>query len=220
MSSIANAMEVIKRVYDIYDKVVVGFSGGKDSVTLLDLVSKVRDEKLVVVHSHDENANPLTVEFVNKVRQSGIYEFHTYIVPQVVPHRNDTICYWDPSICIWAIDKVECDVEVHEVSDVVHKFKVIYDDICTPGESLCVLIGAKYSDNQVYYQGLDINPERELQIPNVTRICPLHDWSDDDVWNYIREYQLPVSLTYLSSDRSQVSNDVVLHMRSVRCQQG
>ena len=59
------ALERIRRTYDIFDNVVVMFSGGKDSTVCLNLtlqIAKERNKLPLDVYFFDEEAIPYTFE--------------------------------------------------------------------------------------------------------------------------------------------------------------
>jgi predicted phosphoadenosine phosphosulfate sulfurtransferase len=62
------ALERINRTYDIFDKVVIMFSGGKDSTVCLNLtlqVAKERNKLPLEVYFFDEEAIPYeTIDYV------------------------------------------------------------------------------------------------------------------------------------------------------------
>lgn len=95
------AMERINLLFDRFDKVVVSFSGGKDSTACLNLalmVARERGRLPLDVYTFDEEAiHPETVEYLERVRRNPEVRFRWYCLP--VEHRN--ACsrrspYWYP----------------------------------------------------------------------------------------------------------------------------
>lgn len=84
------AIERINRTYDIFDNVVVMFSGGKDSTVCLNLtlqVAKERNKLPVEVYFFDEEAIPYeTIDYVKRVADLEEVDMHWMCVP--VKHRN------------------------------------------------------------------------------------------------------------------------------------
>jgi len=69
--------ETLKRIrylYDSFDKVIVSFSGGKDSTALLNCALVVAKEKnklpLKAVFFDEEAIHPPTIEYVERIRQN------------------------------------------------------------------------------------------------------------------------------------------------------
>ena len=84
------ALERINRTYDIFDNVVVMFSGGKDSTVCLNLtlqVAKERNKLPLHVYFFDEEAIPYeTIEYVERVADLPDVHMHWLCLP--VKHRN------------------------------------------------------------------------------------------------------------------------------------
>jgi predicted phosphoadenosine phosphosulfate sulfurtransferase len=95
------ALERIRRTYDIFDNVVVMFSGGKDSTVCLNLtleVAKERNKLPLEVYFFDEEAIPYeTIDYVKRVADLPEVKMNWLCVP--VKHRNGcsrSEPYWYP----------------------------------------------------------------------------------------------------------------------------
>lgn len=84
------ALDRVRRIYDIYDKVAVSFSGGKDSTAVLHLASVVAAERGIeavdVIFFDEECLPPPTVEYVARVANRADINLYWYCLP--VKHRN------------------------------------------------------------------------------------------------------------------------------------
>ena len=84
------AIKRIHVLYDRFDKVVVAFSGGKDSTVCLNLALEVARERgklpLDVYFFDEEAVHPETVEYVTRVASNPEIAFKWFCLP--VQHRN------------------------------------------------------------------------------------------------------------------------------------
>ena len=99
------AIKRFEYLFDNFDKVVVSFSGGKDSTVCLNLAYKVAEQKnklpLDVYFWDEEAIHPETIEYVERVRANPNIRFKWLCIP--IKHRNacsrkEPYWYcWDPS---------------------------------------------------------------------------------------------------------------------------
>ena len=84
------ALERVRRIYDLFDRVVVSFSGGKDSTTVMNLTAMVARERgrlpLDVYFVDEEACYPETIEYVERVRGREDVRLWWCCLP--VEHRN------------------------------------------------------------------------------------------------------------------------------------
>lgn len=84
------ALERFRYLFDNFDKVVVSFSGGKDSTVCLNLAWQVAKEKnklpLDVYFWDEEAIHPETIEYVERVRANPEIRFKWLCIP--IKHRN------------------------------------------------------------------------------------------------------------------------------------
>lgn len=83
------ALERVRYVLDAYDHIALSFSGGKDSMAVLEATLAVTQEQgktLTILHSDDEIVSPFTEEYVREVSRRPGIDFHWLCIP--VKQRN------------------------------------------------------------------------------------------------------------------------------------
>ena len=191
-----SSLDRIRYLYDHYDRVVVSFSGGKDSTVCLNLALAIAREKnrlpLDVYFFDEEAIHPETIEYVDRVSRHPDIRFKWLCVP--VQHRNACSRYepywypWDqrkkdlwvremPEGAITHIDGFE-----HEMSmpDIAHR---VYDP---DSGSVADIRGIRAQESLRRYQSVArreynnwIGSARDgYNYPT----SPIYDWTAVDVW--------------------------------------
>ena len=204
------ALERIEYLYKRFDKLVVGFSGGKDSTALLNLTVEVAGKlgKLPVeaVFFDEEAITPPTIEYVRRVMLRKDVRLSWYCLP--FKHRNACsnehpywYC-WNPSerekwvreIPDWAITshpRFEFGMSYQEFNDVMHPkgYNVCNLTGVRAQESLRRLraVTSKRNDNYISISQL---------VPHIFKAHPIYDWGATDVWKYVAESGIDYNTTY------------------------
>lgn len=178
---IKQAQKIISDALDSSKNPVVAFSGGKDSIIVLDLVRKI-DKHIMGVFCNTGNEYPETIEFVKTV---------------------DNIVWLDPVKSFW-----QC-VKEYGLPEVKSQAK-------RHGNHCCLYLKEKpaldyYKDHNVdlVFTGLTMDESRNRMMmlkrmwpyyyhkaEKRFKCHPIHDWSEKDVWTYIKWYKLPYNPIY------------------------
>lgn len=194
------AKERIRWIFDEFPdrKICVGFSGGKDSTTVLHLVKEVMDErgieKIPVFFADQELEAPQTIEYVREVMHRPWVE--PYWIQSFFQEWNsskgDWFNVWGKGEK-WAREKEPNNPYTDCEFDVTRHFKKVLDSMlryCFGDDYVC-LGGVRIEESPMRRLGLtqgacykDItwgkcNPKGGLVL------YPIWDWGCNDVWYYI-----------------------------------
>ncbi len=204
----------IRDCFNRFDKVVVSFSGGKDSTVVLNLALVVAKElkqlPLEVVYIDEEAITSQTIEYVERISNNPDIDFKWYCIP--VKHRNacsnnEPWWYpWEPSKKpLWCRDMPENAITTHR------RFKPgltmpqfcdeMYQDF---NGNVCFLTGIraqeslrrrmavlrKKSDNYIAHR-----------YGNIHIAHPVYDWTSEDVWSGIQKFNWDYNRYYDALDK-------------------
>lgn len=218
----------IRYIYDRFDKVVVSFSGGKDSTAVLNTALIVARERnklpLEVVFFDEEAIHPPTIEYVQRVEQNKEINLHWYCLE--FKHRN-ACSNEEPFWYTW--DKEKKDLWVRNLPEnaiTEHpKFKkgMSFQEFCpylydrTQG-SIAMLTGIRTQESLRRYQVIAkkkndafINSVSESG-QNQYRAFPIYDWSSEDVWMGVHKFGWDYNQTYDIFNQTKLYGDF-LHQR-------
>lgn len=207
----SEAIYIIREVYAQFDKPVLLFSGGKDSITLVRLAQKAfYPEKIPFPLLHVDTGHnfPETIAFRDKlVADTG--------VQLIVRYVQDTINQ----------GKVTEEkgryasrnrLQTQTLLDAIDEFKF---DACIGGarrdEEKARAKERVFSVRNDFGQWDEKNQRPELfdmlngmidHGQNV-RVFPISNWTELDVWNYIREEQLEIPSIYFAHKRNTFERD-------------
>lgn len=203
----ANVLDEAKRrlhhIHDLYDNVVVAFSGGKDSLAVLHLAHEVAQERGIdtvkAVFRDEEFIHNTVVEFVREQMLTLPWlDLAWWCVPmssiRLVMGEMIPMIFWDPARepDRWVRPKPEWSLKEADLGlpDGYLVEQHSADDLAARGlpGSTCVLTGIRAAESIVRWRAcvnkLNENYLTASQSKRVTLGKPIFDWQEDDVFRY------------------------------------
>ncbi len=158
------------------DRVAVSFSGGKDSLVALHLASRIGIRKAVFCDTTIESQK--VIEFVKEVETIlGVK------IDIVKPKKS----FWE-LVHLLGVPSVHnrwcCPtIKFQPLNEYARKHKIEY-----------YVTGLRREESVIRkeYKKIEVNP----MLPHVIQLNPIVEWSEKDVWEYIRKYELPIPPGY------------------------
>lgn len=213
------ARERIAHLYEIFDRTVVMFSGGKDSLATLLLVKEYHEENglgpVTVAFRHEEVINPSVLKFVEEYRAKPWCDLYWFCLPmgnsKFVLGQKERYTDWDPdrewvgTQPEWAITgemlamgKGKFDqnsVDDYIANYLAPKGKVAFITGVRADESLVRFRSVTQKLNENYINSIEGNTKSRV------KLCkPIYDWSQKDVLKFIMESGVPWCPVYDAQD--------------------
>jgi phosphoadenosine phosphosulfate reductase len=175
-AKVEKSKKVIKEALDKYAKVAVAWTTGKDSHIILSLMREMYGEVPVPVIFSDTTVKfKETYKYRDKIAED--WELDLIVIKPEIPDGFKI-----------AENPIEC-CHLLKTLPVKKKIKELGLD--------AVIMGIRW-DEQKARAGEEYFSEREDHV----RVHPLLHWSEEDVWRYLRERDIPVNLLYARGYRS------------------
>lgn len=222
------AKERIKYIIRHFDALVVSFSGGKDSMTVLNLCKQVytelgRTDKVNVFFFDEEFVPPSTLRFIDTYRDDPQVNF-IYACLQMESEvaycgKINTVIQWGKERTEWmrpvpeyATTDWENVYDVYTVSNyLATRFKGKIANLtgvrAQESPTRRAMVMAHKNDYPFIHKG---------KSENVFTVTPIYDWSLLDVWKFIYDSNLDYNINYdeqMFSGKKELRVDTPLHAK-------
>jgi predicted phosphoadenosine phosphosulfate sulfurtransferase len=208
------ALDRIRFLFDEFENVVVGFSGGKDSTVTLNLALEVAQEKnrlpLKVIFVDQEAEWQGTIDYVEKVMKDSRVDPYWFQMPMVI--TNNASSYERYSRCWNPSEKENWIHPQHEMSIKENKygterFHELFENIFKvefKNQKSCYLSGVRTEEapkrfvaltHALTYKWITWGKVLNKKLNHYT-FYPLYDWSYTDIWKYILENNISYNKVY------------------------
>lgn len=222
------ALNRTRYIFDHFDKVVVSFSGGKDSTAVLNVALEVARERnklpLEVVFFDEEAIHPPTIEYVRRVANSEEVDLKWYCLE--FKHRNAAsneepfwYCWDSEKEDVWVRPLPPEAITEHPNFKKGMSFQEFSPHLYSRSDgSIAMLTGIRTQESLRRYQVIAkkkndafINSKSE-SASNQYRCFPVYDWSSEDVWLAVHKFGWDYNKTYDIFNQTKLHEDF-LHQR-------
>ena len=221
------AIERIEFLFDEFEEVIVGFSGGKDSTVTLNLALEIARKKnrlpLKVMFIDQEAEWQGTIDYVKKVMYQKDIEPLWFQMPIVITNNASTehrysYCWDENKKEDWlhkkdpisiVENKYNC-VRFHDLFKAI--LKVDFKD-----KKTCYLAGVRTQEapkrlmsltTSLTYKDITYGKVLDSKLNHYT-FYPIYDWEISDIWKYIHDNNIEYNKIYDEMYKHQVSiNDM------------
>ena len=172
------------------EKVLVSFSGGKDSQVVLDLACRVLPpSKFLVIYSNTGYELPTSLSLYSEIKNYYTQRYPDLQFYTAENHKN-VLQYWD---------ELDTPSKVHRWCCAVMKTAPLYrllKEIHGTGKQPNVLafegVRAEESSKRATYSRIG----KGVKHNNVVNVRPIFEWTTTEVWLYILFNNMPINVAY------------------------
>jgi 3'-phosphoadenosine 5'-phosphosulfate sulfotransferase (PAPS reductase)/FAD synthetase len=179
VSKVDSALQLIRDAKNKFGSgLFLGHSGGKDSTVVLHLTSQViKPHELTIVH----NVKPLLNETEDDVAKlTAMHELTLQFLYKMVGTKYEVQFMHSSKMPNWiAKNMLKCQIDGARRSEWNR-----------PGKSSEIIVNGEKISRK------DMPSFVERGIFDLSMLYPIYDWTDDDVFDYLHENEIPMSQEY------------------------
>lgn len=199
------ALRRLRHIYETFDHVIVAYTGGKDSHTVLHLARMVASEfgidRVDVSFRDREIVQDVILDFVDETRQLPWVDMRWYCLPGhdtcfILGETRDYI-FWQPGV-EWFRPMPPFAV----TAEGVYSFQEGDEFVARPFRGkVCILSGLRAEESLQRYRAV-VNKLNEPHIASTgtrSRISigrPIYDWVEADVFKFLSDGEIPYCRIY------------------------
>ena len=213
-SVLEKGLERIRYLFDEFENVVVGFSGGKDSTVVLNLALQVAKEKnrlpLSVMFIDQEAEWQGTIDYVNYVFSNPDIKPYWYQMPMVITNNASSYerysyCWDEENKDKWIHPKSEMSIKENKYG--TDRFHDLFEKIFKvefANQKSCYIAGVRTEESPkryvalthgITYKWITWGKTLNKNLEHYT-FYPIYDWSYTDVWKYIHDNNIKYNEVY------------------------
>ncbi len=228
------ARQRVLHLYDLFDSIVVCFSGGKDSLSCVLLVKEVHDEfnlgPVNIIFRDEEVINGTVLDFVNEYRLQPWADLRWFCLPSAnsrfILGQKLRYIEWDPTrewvrpMPEWAITAADLGldpskaVNQHELDAVMaqpFKGKVAFVTGVRAAESLVRFRACTQKLSESWIGSPEGVPNSRVKLAK-----PIYDWNANDCLKYLLvEKQVPICPIYDAQEMAGIGLRVSTPLHAV-----